>query len=108
MKGTFVRYDESTGTVFIKANAEAEAEVEADAEAEADFDSRASFIRDARELARQIKKAPGSQLLSELEDENYYLIVPEEHRRQMSIKPGAEVDFDLVGNGSKEVARMRF
>jgi hypothetical protein len=102
MKGTFVSYDESTGTVVIKANAETKAGYDYGA-----VDS---------ELVKNMMIVGITEVGSNLDDlrspepknENYYLIVPEGQRRQMSIKPGMAVDFDLVKEGSKEVARIRF
>jgi hypothetical protein len=102
MKGTFVRYDESTGTVFIKANAETKADYDYGA-----VDSE--LLKNISRMEITAMRLNRDDLLSpEPKDENYYLIVPEELRRQMSIKPGMAVDFDLVKEGSKEVARIRY
>jgi len=93
MKGRFVSYDESSGEVTIKAEKL----------------NSATSINDLTN--GEVLQGVTENLYGYSEaatDENYYLIVPEEQRRQMSIKPGGEVDFDLVKEGSKLVKSMRF
>jgi hypothetical protein len=102
MKGKFVEYDEETGIVHI------EKDPKKDPEEAPIVDPLVSYslevIRGVR-VSAPLSKPP---LSSAPEDEYYYFIVPKEQRHQMNIKLKTSVDFDLVEEGSKEVASIRF